>query len=119
MLKNKRKNVKTFVDWIKFDSKLEARFYNYIKNHPKINLLELQTPFVLQEWFKYNNKKIRPITYKADFKIEVEGDIYFIDSKGKEEPIFKIKKKMWLKKFGGDNNLLVCKSIKQLGSFIF
>lgn len=104
---------KTIIDWIKFSSKLEARFYEYFKNNKDINILELQPKFLLQPSFKYNWKTIREINYVADFKIEVFWDIYYIDSKWFEESLFKLKHKLWLYKFWNENILLICKSIKE------
>ena len=108
---------KTTIDWITFDSKLEARFYNFFKTE-WITILELQPAFILQEKFKYDWKHIREIKYKADFKIEYNWDMYYIDSKWFEEPVFKLKKKLWQKRYWGDNILLVVKSIKQLKEHI-
>ena len=108
---------KTIIDWIKFDSKLESRFYKYFKEN-NINILELQPAFLLQDKFRYDWKAVRAIKYIADFKIEVNGDIYYIDSKWMEDSVFKIKHKLWKKRYWDDNILLVCKSIKQLKEFI-
>ena len=44
--------------------------------------------------------------------------MYYIDSKWFEEPVFKLKKKLWQKRYWGDNILLVVKSIKQLKEHI-
>lgn len=119
MLTHKYWAKKTIIDNIKFDSKLEGRFYQYFKNNKKIKILELQPKFLLQEKFKYNWQTIRAIEYIADFKIDVEWDIYYVDSKWFADSIFKLKYKLWLKRYGSDNTLLVVKSIRELEKIIF
>lgn len=104
---------KTVVDWIKFDSQLESRFY--VRLLANVNVLELQTRFVLQDKFKTKEwKSIRAIEYVCDFKIEVNWDIYYVDSKWREDSVFKLKHKLWLHRYWDENILLVCKSIKDL-----
>lgn len=110
---------KTIIDWIKFSSKLEARFYEYFKNHKDINIVELQPKFLLQPSFKYEWKTIREINYVADFKIEVFWGYYIVDSKWFETADFKIKKKMFLFKHWSENILIVCKSIKEIEKILF
>lgn len=107
--------VKTEVDWVKFASKLEARFYKYLRDSD-IEILELQPPFVLQEKFRYEGKAIREIKYIPDFKIKYEGDVYYVDSKWMSDAVFKLKHKLWLRKYGYENILIVAKSIKDLES---
>jgi len=102
---------KTVIDWIKFDSKLEARFYKYFKDH-NIEILELQPTFILQDKFRYEGKMIRAIKYIADFKINYNWDIYIVDAKWMSTPVFEIKKKMWIRKYWDENILLIVKSFR-------
>lgn len=104
---------KTVVDWIKFDSKLESRFYKYFKEN-NIEIIELQPKFILQDKFIYNWKSIRAIKYIADFKIKYNWNIYFIDSKWMIDNVFKIKYKLWVYKYWKDYDLIIAKSIKDL-----
>jgi len=110
---------KTIIDWISFMSKLESKFYEFLRDHEDIKILELQPKFVLQEWFRYNWKSIQPIKYIADFLIEINWDKFYIDSKWMEDAQFKMKHKMWLYKYRHDNTLIVAKNIKDLISKIF
>lgn len=111
----KYKSVKSEVDGIVFHSQLEARFYQWIISQHKITLLDRQTKFVLQDKFRTKEwKAIREISYFADFYIEYEWDRYYVDSKWNKDNIFKMKHKMWLKRYGDENILLVVKSIKDL-----
>ena len=106
---------KTVIDWIKFDSKLESTFYEFFKDNPDIKLIERQTSFILQDKFRTKEwEAIRAIIYKCDFYIEYEWDRYYVDSKWNQDAVFKIKHKMWLHRYGQENILLVCKSIKEL-----
>ena len=120
VVKTKYKSVRTEIDWIKFSSKLESRFYQWIISQPKITLIELQPKFILQDKFRTKDwEAIRAITYIADFYIEYEWDRYYVDSKGNKDNVFKIKYKIWQKRYWQDNILLVCKSIKELMSSIW
>lgn len=86
----------------RFDSKKELKRYLELKmleKAGKIKDLQLQPVFLLQEGFK---RKIthRAITYRADFEyIDEKGNRVVEDVKGVETPVFKIKKKLFLKKY--------------------
>ena len=100
---NKYKNKKTIVDGIKFDSEMESHYYIYLKQLKEIGEVVdfvLQPTYLLQEGFNLNGKRIRAITYKADFKvIYKDGHEEIIDVKGKLTEEFKIKRKMLLYKY--------------------
>ena len=100
---NKYKNKKTMVDGIKFDSEMESHYYIYLKQLKEIGEVVdfvLQPTYLLQEGFDLNGKRIRPITYKADFKvIYKDGHEEVIDVKGKITEEFKIKRKMLLYRY--------------------
>lgn len=102
--KSKYSAVKTKVDGIKFDSKKEARRYKELKileRSDEIKSLELQPRFLLQEKFKYNDKTIRKIEYVADFRyIDEKGNTVVEDVKGMKTEVYKIKKKIFLKRYG-------------------
>ncbi len=100
---NKYKNKKTMVDGIKFDSEMESHYYIYLKQLKEIGEVVdfvLQPTYLLQEGFDLKGKRIRPITYKADFKvIYKDGHEEVIDVKGKLTEEFKIKRKMLLYRY--------------------
>ena len=100
---NKYNNKKTIVDGIKFDSEMESHYYIYLKYLKEIGEVVdfiLQPTYLLQEGFNLNGKRIRPITYKADFKvIYKDGHEEVIDVKGKLTEEFKIKRKMLLYRY--------------------
>jgi len=96
---------KVIIDGHKFDSKKEAQYYLYLKSELKkgaIYNLELQKEFILQESFKLNNKTRRKITYKADFTYKTTKDdrIHVIDVKGFKTEIYRLKKKLFEKRYG-------------------
>ena len=99
---NKYRNKKIIVDNIKFDSILEARRYNELKlllKAGKIQDLKLQPRFLLQEAFKKNGKTYRKIEYVADFKYIEDGKTIVEDVKGLQTDVFKIKHKLFEKKY--------------------
>jgi len=109
--KSKYNSSKIKIDGIKFDSKLEANCYIFLKD--KVENLELQPRFLLQDKFKYKNKTIRKIEYVADFRFNYKGVDYIIDSKGLETPLFKLKYKLLVCKYP-ELNFYTVKSRKKL-----
>lgn len=79
-------NTITEVDGIRFDSRKEAKYYEdllWLQRTGDIKSIELQPEFVLQPAYEVAGKKIRPIIYKADFKVtEASGHVYYVDTKG-------------------------------------
>lgn len=65
---------------------------------PEIRDLELQPEYVLQEAYVRDGKKIRAITYYADFRyLDLRTNrIVVEDCKGMRTEIYKMKKKMLL-----------------------
>ncbi len=100
---NKYKNKKTIIDGFKFDSEMESHYYLYLKQLKEMGEVVdfvLQPTYLLQEGFDLNGKRIRPITYKADFRvIYKDGHEEVIDVKGKLTEEFKIKRKMLLYRY--------------------
>lgn len=91
----------TWVDDIRFASKFEANRYMQLKlllQAGQISNLILQPAFVLQEGFRDRYGKAHlPIKYVADFQYVEEGEKIIEDTKGFENAVWKIKKKMFLK----------------------
>ena len=101
---SKYKNKKVVVDNILFDSKKEANYYTKLKilrDAGKISGLRLQEKFILQPSFKLNGKTYRAITYVADFVYkDSQGQVHVVDTKGYRTEVYKIKKKLFMKKYG-------------------
>lgn len=100
-------NRKTVVGGKEFDSKAEAKRYEeleFMESAGKIKALELQPEFLLQDKFRYRGKTERAVKYIADFKyFDVEKGVYVVeDVKGVETEVFKIKRKLFLKKYGDE-----------------
>ncbi len=107
---NKFNAKKTIIDGIKFDSKLEAQFYEILKPH----IIQLQPSFELQpSYVTSDGVKVRNIVYKADFMILYKSKQIVIDAKGMETPVFKIKVKM-LKYHYPDLEFYAIKNVKEL-----
>ena len=97
---SKYRNEKVYLDGIKFDSNRECQRYIELKTMQKAGLikdLELQKRFVLQEGYVMQGKKIRPITYVADFVyFDIENQKTVVeDAKGMRTDVYKMKKKMF------------------------
>lgn len=110
---------KTEIDGHKFDSKGEASCYQFLKNDPRVTIIELQPRYLLQD--KYTTKdgrKIRAIEYVADFLITVEWDVYIIDFKWLATPLFLLKVKLFERRYP-DEILVIAKNLKELRMKIF
>lgn len=103
MRANKFNAKKTQIDGIKFDSKAEAQYYlqlKWLKQARQIKDFKLQPRFLLQEAFKKNGKTIRKIEYVADFEVHnLDGSTEIIDIKGVETEGFKIKRKLYERRY--------------------
>jgi hypothetical protein len=95
----KYRNVKTKVDGILFDSKMEADYYIYLKDlqaNGMIAAIELQPTYLLLPSFKKLGRTIRKTEYKADFLITyVDGSKLAVDVKGMTTQAFRIKEKLF------------------------
>lgn len=101
-MESKYKNKKTQIDMYIFDSTKEAKRYRELKlleMAGEISNLELQPRFLLQESFKKNGKTYRKIEYVADFKYIEKGKTIVEDVKGLQTDVFKIKHKLFEKKY--------------------
>ena len=95
---NKYHAKKTWMKGKVYDSKKEANRafeLELLAKMGKIQNLQKQVPFVLQEGYvNKQGKKIRPITYIADFTYVEDGVLVVEDTKGFETEVFKIKRKI-------------------------
>lgn len=107
---SKYKNVKTEANGIKFDSKKEAQRYAELMAELRsgdIRNLRLQQTFTLQEAYTtYTGERVRAIRYVADFAYEryVDGEwreiVEDVKSRATRTPMYNVKKKMMLHKYG-------------------
>jgi hypothetical protein len=92
---------KVVVDGIVFGSGAESKDYQTLKlleKAGKVRDLTLQPLFVLQEGFtNAAGRKIRPITYRADFSFFDcdQNRLRVLDTKGWRTDKYKLKKKMF------------------------
>lgn len=100
--KTKYRAKKCEYDGIKFDSQKERDRYIELKLLEKggaIRDLQLQVPFVLQDGFEFNGKKILPIKYIADFTYWENGELVIEDVKGVKTDVYELKKKMFMYRY--------------------
>lgn len=94
---------KTKIDGHIFDSKIEGKYYEHLKwlqANKQILFFRLQPRYLLIEPFEKNGKKFRKTEYVADFEIHhLDGSIEVVDVKGHETEAFKIKRKLFEKKY--------------------
>ena len=99
-MRNKYGAKKTKVDGVIFDSGMEAEFYALLKDSKEVVCFELQPRYLLQEAFKKEGKTIRKIEYVADFKVLYKDKTFeVIDVKGQVTDVFKLKKKLFDKRY--------------------
>lgn len=99
---NKYRNKKVQIDNYILDSIAESKRYKelvILQRAKKIENLQLQPKFLLQESFKKNGKTYRKIEYIADFMYEENGQVIVEDVKGKETEVFRLKHKLFEKKY--------------------
>jgi hypothetical protein len=121
MARSKFGAVKVTIDDIEFDSKSEGQYYKKLKldkEEGKIKDFDIQPTYLIHDAYEINNKKVRPIHYKADFIVyHLDGRTEVIDIKGMDPtPEFKLKKKLFESKF---NIELICiKYVVKFGGWI-
>lgn len=100
---NKYRNKKMVLNGRVYDSKKEMLRAIQLKQMEKVGMisdLQEQVRFVLQESFVNNcGKKIREIAYVADFVYNENGKQIVEDCKGIRTDVFKIKHKMFEKRY--------------------
>lgn len=85
-----------------------------MKSCPEISILEFHPRFLLQDKYRTKDgRNIKAIEYVSDFRIDVGGDVYLVDAKGRETTDFKLKRKIFEKRYQ-DEVLLVLKTTKEL-----
>ncbi len=93
----------TEIDGHKFDSRFEAEHYAELKLMERAGIitdLELQPRFLLQEGFIYHGHKVRKVEYVADFQYYQDGKLIVEDTKGFRTDTYKLKRKLFLYKYG-------------------
>jgi hypothetical protein len=103
MAETKYHSKKVTIGDLTFDSKIEARYYEQLKwleANKQILFFRIQPRYLLQEAFEKDGRKFRKIEYVADYEVHhLDGSIEVIDVKGMETEAFKIKRKLFEKKY--------------------
>ena len=117
----KYKNLPTFIDDIPFDSKIEAKYYEYLKDQlskGEIKSFILQPVYELTPSFEKNGKKIRATTYTPDFLIRhLDDSMEAIDIKGFPTMASELKKKWFDYRYPNIKLNWIC-YIKKYGGWI-
>ncbi len=96
---SKFKSYKAIINDIQFDSINESRYYLKLLDEKRrgiVKKFELQKEFELVPAYEKNGKKIRKMSYIADFVVQLaDNSIQVIDVKGIETDVFKLKKKLF------------------------
>ena len=95
---NKFGAIKTTIDGIRFDSKIESKHYIQLRDSDLV--FEMQVTYTLQPSFKHEGKLIRAIQMRPDFVVKTPYETYVLDSKGQLTPEFKLKAKLLLHSHG-------------------
>lgn len=100
---------------ISFDSALEMRYYRDVVlpkyQSGEIAHYELQKPYLLQEEFSHDGTTVRPIQYIADFYlVYADGSEEVIDVKGMPDPVAKLKRKLFWRRYPDVRYSWVCYS---------
>jgi len=112
-MRNKYGAKKTKKDGVTFDSGMEAEFYELLKASEEVVCFELQPRYLLQEAFVKDGKTIRKIEYVADFKVLYKDKTFeVIDVKGQVTDVFKLKKKIFDKRYPELKLILIRKYAK-------
>ncbi len=87
MRRNKYHAIPVEIDNMRFDSKLEAKYYVFLKGQHKSGRVLY---FLRQVPFHLPGK----VTYRCEFQIFWEnGDVSYVDVKGKDTPMSRLKRK--------------------------
>lgn len=101
--RNKLGNQKIQVDGILFDSKVEAKYYCYLKAEKEAGRIRefiLQPRCELQPKFDKGGKHYMAITYTPDFLVTyADGRKEYIDVKGQATQQGELKRKMFIYRF--------------------
>lgn len=96
---NKYLNKKVEAYWLKFDSKVESEFYEYLLSL-KAKEIKVHPTYLLQEKFSTSSWNIMAITYKADFEVQFDNwELRVVDIKWLATEVAKIKRKLFMKKY--------------------
>lgn len=100
---NKYNARKTKIDGYTFDSKAEGEYYLILKEKHRrgeIQGFKLQPRYLLLESFRKNGKTYRKTEYVADFEVyHLDGSTQVVDVKGVKSEAFKIKHKLFEKRY--------------------
>lgn len=113
---SKYKAEKIVIDGIKFDSKDEGKYYEYLKKlkaREEIENFELQPKYLIQPKFRKGSKSYLPIYYVADFLIyRNDESVEVIDVKGMATEAALLKRKLFEYNYPHLKLTWICRNLK-------
>jgi hypothetical protein len=112
---SKYKNQKVTYQGIKMDSKLELYVYQMFKSK-KYDIRRCEDSFELIPKFKYldfitgKKRSLSSMKYTGDFLIRLNGKTLVIEVKGVKTEAYRMRKKLFLHKYGRDYGFIEIKS---------
>lgn len=105
--RSKYGNKKVEADGLTFDSQSEYMHYctlRLLERAGEITDLQVHPRYLLQDKFRYRGKSERAIYYEGDFEyVDVaSGKRVVVDVKGARTEVFKLKRKLFLAKYGNE-----------------
>ena len=100
---SKYHNRKVTLNGVTFDSAKEAKRFlelTVAENAGAIDGLRRQVPFPILDAYELNGRKVRGVTYRADFVYFMDGEMVVEDVKGYRTDVYKLKKKMFESRYG-------------------
>lgn len=117
-MKRKYGNKKSFVNGVKFDSKLEQYCHGYLELTGVE--FDFQHKVTLIDKFRFNEAAVRATTLTVDFVVRKDGKTIYVDTKGFATEVAKIKYKLLKHKLKDEENVDVVwlKNKKEVNNFI-
>jgi len=115
--KRKIKSIKTVIDGITFDSRLESCCYTELRDAGM--KFEMQVPYEIIPPFIYKGKKIRPMKWTPDFYIPSLNIL--IETKGMANESFPLRLKMFMYMFtdgGNEPEVVILKNQKEIKEYV-
>jgi hypothetical protein len=114
----KYRNKKTIVKGIEFDSKSESYIYLKLLELSKTYgfRFTLQPRYCLVDKFYLDGKCFRQTDYIGDFDVFIGDEVYTLDSKGFETDVFRLKKKLFAKRY--KREIICIKSVSKLADWL-
>lgn len=108
---------KVSADGYTFDSQDEYNYYLRLKADQDVEIVEIHPKHVLMPAFVDNKGyRHRAVEYAPDFAYRKKGVLYFVDVKGVETELFKVKWKMFVWYMNTVDPAIICLALDRKGN---